>query len=48
MTIDAEDYMDRSKFLTVQVDINNIDYEGDERNGEGETKTVTTYRKYDK
>lgn len=41
MTIDAEDYMDRSKFLTVQVDINNIDYEGDERNGEGETKTVT-------
>lgn len=36
VTIDAKGYMDRSKFLTVQVDISNIDYEGDERNGEGE------------
>lgn len=36
MTIDAEYYMDRSKFLTVQVDINNIDFAGDEKDGEGE------------
>lgn len=36
MTIDAEYYMDRSKFLTLQVDINNIDFAGDEKDGEGE------------
>ena len=36
MTADAEYYMDRSKFLTVQVDINNLDFAGDEKDGEGE------------
>lgn len=36
MTADAEYYMDRSKFLTVQVDINNLDFSGDEKDGEGE------------
>lgn len=36
MTTDARYYMDRSKFLTVQVDINNIDFAGDEKDGEGE------------
>ncbi len=36
MTIDARDYMDRSKFLTVQVDIKNIDFQGDGKDGEGE------------
>lgn len=36
VTTDAKDYMDRSKFLTVQVDIHNIDYAGDETAGEGE------------
>lgn len=35
-TADAEYYMDRSKFLTFKVDINNIDYPGDEKDGEGE------------
>lgn len=36
VTADAKYYMDRSKFLTVQVDINNIDYAGSENDGEGE------------
>lgn len=36
MTADAKYYMDRSKFLTVQVDINNLDFAGDEKDGEGE------------
>lgn len=33
---DAEYYADRSKFLTFQVDINNIDYAGDNNDGQGE------------
>ena len=36
MTIDARGYMDRSIFLTVQVDIKNIDFQGDGKDGEGE------------
>lgn len=36
LIIDAAYYADRSKFLTMQADINNIDYSGDSGNGEGE------------
>ncbi len=32
-TIDARSYMDRSKFLLMQVDIHNIDYKGDPDDG---------------
>lgn len=33
---DAERYADRSKFLLMQVDIQNIDYQGDDNDGKGE------------
>lgn len=32
-TIDAENYADRSKFLLMQIDVNNIDYKGDYEDG---------------
>lgn len=34
--IDAEYYADQSKFLLMQVDIHNIDYQGDDNDGNGE------------
>lgn len=33
---DARSYADRSKFLLIQVDIQNIDYQGDDNDGNGE------------
>lgn len=33
---DARSYADRSKFLLMQVDIQNIDYQGDDNDGKGE------------
>lgn len=33
---DAREYMDKSKFLTMQAEIQNIDYPGDEGDGDGE------------
>lgn len=40
-TIDAEDYMDRSKFLTIKVDINNINYPGDYEDGKTNVSMFT-------